>query len=197
MPLSEMTAFDRRILFECLTAAAKGPFFDDNDVHILFGFWRTQLLDIVARIPDIDDDEREVRCAIGGSLNNLLRFPHYQDAQWNAWISASVAEVEEVEKRWCALQPPIEYSAMEVHGPVKIDDRFYRVIAYTVRDGGTGFSTEVWCNGKWLDPISGPGGNEIMAANPATEEELQEAGVDTSPLSLQYNPFGVEMESAE
>jgi hypothetical protein len=59
--LAKMSASDRRLIFECLTAAARGPFFSDADLSILFGFDRRELLGIVARIPRIDDSEPRAR----------------------------------------------------------------------------------------------------------------------------------------
>src|SRR4051812_38228904 len=43
MALSKMSASDRGIIFECLTAAARGPFFSEADLRILFGLERSEL----------------------------------------------------------------------------------------------------------------------------------------------------------
>src|SRR5438874_143840 len=100
MALSKMSASDRGIIFECLTAAARGPFFRDADLRILFDLDRNELLGIVARIPRIDDSEPNVRRAIGSALLNLLLYPHGKHAEWGNWISVSQATVEQVDARW-------------------------------------------------------------------------------------------------
>ena len=132
-------------------------------------------------------------CAIGNCANNLLRYPHGEE-RWKEWISADPRTVERVESRWHALLSAIEFSSMEVFGPARIEGQFYRVIAYTIRDGGHGMSSEVWRRGKWVSPAGGPGCNSILTATRATESELHQAGVDCSPLSARYDPLTTEPE---
>jgi hypothetical protein len=228
MAIAKLSPQDRRIVFECLTAAAKGPFFSDDDLSIIFGLNRQELLKIVARIPHIDDIEPQVRRAIGHSFravhddiaytnpkrergpsltlrvsvpdltanrsNELLRYPHRQGSKWSDWLSVTPAYLAEVEKRWWQLQPPIQYSSLEVYGPVMLNGLFYRVIAYTVHGGGNGMISQVWKGGKWVEPLEGPGCNAIRVAVPATEEVLRVMGVDVSPLPLGYDPLKVEWE---
>ena len=138
--------------------------------RIFFGLDRRELFGIVARIPHIDDSERDVRRAIGNTLNNLLRYPHGRGAAWSSWISVSSAAVEQVESRWRALQPPIVYESFKVFGPTCFGGRYYRVVEYRLRGGGRGWGSEVWGSGSWLCPRDGPGCNEIIAAVPASPE---------------------------
>src|SRR5205085_190067 len=105
-------------------------------------------------------------------------------------------EVEKVADRWRALQPPIVYESFQVFGPACFGGRYYRVVGYQVRGGGRGWSCEVWSSGRWLSPSDGPGGPEIMAAVPASSEELLRAGVDGSPIPSCYDPFSVESEAS-
>jgi hypothetical protein len=91
--------------------------------------------------------------------------------------------------------PTIYYSSLKVHGPAKIEGRFYRVIAFSVRNGGHGMCSEVWKPGKWVCPDGGPGCNAIVAATLATQFELVQAGVDISPLPLLYDPLATEAEN--
>lgn len=193
MALSKLSPGDRRIIFECLTAAAKGPFFDDDEFQIIFGLSRSELLSIVARIPRLDDVEPQVGQAIGNSFNNLLRYPHGHQARWSDWISASPAMVEEVEERWRQTRPPVEYSSLEVHGPALIGNSFYRVVEFAT-GGGHGFVSQVWKRGQWILASEGPGCREIMATPAAGLELLRGAGVDHSPLPPRYDPLEVESE---
>jgi hypothetical protein len=192
MALAKLTASDRRIIFECLTAAARGPFFTDADLSILFGLERRELLGIVARIPMIDDSEASVRLAIGHTLLDLTGYPHGKQSEWRTWISVGPAEVEQVADRWRALQPPIEFESFQVFGPSCFGGRYYRVVGYQVRGGGHGWGSEVWSSGRWLSSNDGPGGPAIMAAVVASSEELHQAGIDCSPIPSNYNPMSVE-----
>jgi hypothetical protein len=194
MALTKMTPADRAIIFECLIAAARGPFFCDADVSILFGVDRSELLAIVSNIPQIDDSESNVRLAIGNSLNNLTGYPHGMGNEWNNWISVCPDEIDQLWTRWHAFQPPIVYESFDVFGPTCIGGRYYRVVSYQTRSGGQGAGCEVWHSGRWLFPLSGPGGPEIMAAVPASHEELRRAGVDCAPIASNYDPLSVECE---
>jgi hypothetical protein len=194
--LAKMSPADRRIIFECLTAAARGPFFSDTDLSILFGLDRRELLGIVARIPRIDDSEPSVRRAIGHTLLDLIAYPHGKGSEWSNWISVSPAVVEQVANRWRALRPPIVYESFQVFGPACISGRYYRVVGWQVRGGGRGWGCEVWSSGRWLSPADGPGGREIMGAVPALPEELRQAGVDCSPITADYDPLAVECEGS-
>jgi hypothetical protein len=192
MPFTDLSPRDQQIAFECLRAAAKGPFFTDYDLAVVFGLSRQQLLAVVARIPHLDDTEPEVRRAIGHAFNELLRYPHNMHKHWGAWISATPAEVEAVEGRWWRLQPPLEFSSLEVHGPSCINGIFYRVVVYKVRGGGEGHVSEVWHKGRWLSNEDGPGCNQILQAPVASKELLRQAGVDDGPLPPEYDPLRAE-----
>lgn len=189
MALAKMSDADRRIIFECLTAVARGPFFSDGELSILFGLDRRELLSIVARIPRLLDSETDVGRAVGHTLLDLLSYPHGKGNEWSNWISVSPVEVEQVAARWRALQSPIVYESFEVFGPVRFADRYYRVVGYQVRGGGSGWGCAVWSSGRWLSPHDGPGCHAIMAAIPASLDELLLAGVDCSPIPNDYDPF--------
>lgn len=194
MALAKMSPSDREVIFECLMAAAHGPFFSDTDMSILFGIDRSELSAIVSRIPQIDDSESNVRLAIGNSLNNLTGYPHGVGKEWNNWISVRPEEIDKLWTRWHAFLQPIVYESFDVFGPTCIGGRYYRVVSYQTRGGGQGAGCEVWNSGRWLFPSSGPGCPEIMAAVPASYEELRQAGVDCTPISSNYDPLSVECE---
>jgi hypothetical protein len=195
MALAKMCRSDLGIIFECLTAAARGPSFSDADLSILFGLDRCELQTILARLPRIDDSEESVRRAIGHTLLNLTAYPHGKGSEWGKWISVSPEEVEQVAGRWRALQPPIVYESFEVIGPACFAGRYYRVVGWQIRGGGRGWGCEVWSSGRWLSPNEGPAGPAIRAAAPASREELLQAGVDCSPLPANYDPLAVQREA--
>ena len=197
MSLTDLSEDERRIIFECLTAAAHGPFFTDADHRILSGLSGSELAEIVARLPDIDDAKPVVRRAVGHALTDLMYYPHRKDGEWANWISASRDEVERVGDRWLSTLPPIVYESFEVFGPACFGGRYYRVVGYKTRAHGRGWSCEVWHPGGWVAPRDGPGGPAIIEAAPASALELASAGVDCSPIPSGYDPLAVELESPE
>jgi hypothetical protein len=88
----------------------------------------------------------------------------------------------------------IDYSSVEMYGPVEVGGNYYRVVSYTIRNGGHGMGSEVWKAGRWLLAWGGPGCNVLLATRLATEIELSRAGVDCSLLPSNYDPITVEGE---
>src|SRR4051812_12407265 len=93
MSLQTLTDDEKRVVFECLRAAAVGPFFPDWEFHTLFGLHRHEVAQIVAAIPVIDDADESVSLAINNAFANLLGYPHRQPAAWSQFISVPPAEV--------------------------------------------------------------------------------------------------------
>ena len=189
MSFSRLSFSDQSLIRECITAIAKGPFLIDSEFKGHFNVTREELVKLACSTALQDDSNRLARAAIGNSLLTLLHFPHDQQACWHDWIKASPAEVAQVEQRWRALLPPLEYSRLELYGPVEIRGKFYRVVSYTVRSGGNGMCREVWNVDKWLASGSGPGCKEILATPLATKDVLCRAGVDSTPLPATYAPL--------
>jgi hypothetical protein len=101
MPLSRLSEADRQVVFESLRAAAVGPFFDDVEFHTLFGLDRKELMEIVSRIPNIDDADPHIELAINNSLINLLGYPiGVKGSSREDWILPSASELEQAYGRW-------------------------------------------------------------------------------------------------
>jgi uncharacterized UPF0160 family protein len=101
MSLKNLSINERSIILECLRASVEGPFFDDDDFHILFGLDREEVENVISTWANIDDTDKLVRRAINSSMNNLLGFPHNaQKDTWNRYISISVSELEALYKKW-------------------------------------------------------------------------------------------------
>lgn len=105
MALIDLTQKEREIVAECLRAAATGPFFDDDDFHILFGLTRNEVKTIISEFPNIDDSDKLTKRAINNSFNNLIGFPHRKEKVWDEYISVSPAELERIFKKWKAQVP--------------------------------------------------------------------------------------------
>jgi len=100
MALKDLTKKERKIIAECLVASAAGPFFDDDEFHILFGLSKNQMLAIVERLPNIDDSDELTIIAINNSLNNLLGFPHRNKKVWAKYISVKSNELSRIYNKW-------------------------------------------------------------------------------------------------
>ena len=68
MGINALRHEERDIIRQCLSAAVVGPFFPDWEFHTLFGIARSQVAEILARWPDVDESQEEVQ---------LARFSHH------------------------------------------------------------------------------------------------------------------------
>ncbi len=100
MALSELSHQERDLLLRCLRAAAEGPFFPDWEFHTLFGLQRSQVADIAALWPQIDDSDENVRLAIHNSFANLLGYPHDKREVIRELIGEPCDEIERVFSKW-------------------------------------------------------------------------------------------------
>lgn len=103
MSLKKLSKKEKIVIFQCLNAAANGPFFPDADFHILFGLKRIEVFKIINDWPNIDDSDKKVRLAINNSINNLLGYPHNCDDIWYDYISVSSSKLEIIYKKWASF----------------------------------------------------------------------------------------------
>lgn len=105
-----MTRVEKRIIGECLRAAATGPFFRQAGpepyglVHTLMGVTHRRLVEIARAYPEVDGNDPEVVGAIIGSMNNLVGYPHGKDRVWRQYLSVSSKHVSELLDRWHDLE---------------------------------------------------------------------------------------------
>ena len=100
MAINDLTHSEQQVVFECLKAAAEGPFFPDWEFHTLFGLWREDVRQVVANWPEISEDSEEVIVAINNSINNLLGYPHGREDVWSDYISVSEEELAAIFDKW-------------------------------------------------------------------------------------------------
>ena len=100
MALTGLKANEQRVVYECLRAAASGPFFPDWEFHTLIGVKRADVQAIVDAWPNIKDTEENVSLAINNSMNNLLGYPHGHKKDWPRYISVSPSEVRRIFDKW-------------------------------------------------------------------------------------------------
>lgn len=87
---------------ECLRAAADGPFFPDWEFQTLIGVDRKTVRRVHGAWPDQTVDDEDFSCAVVGSLNNLLGYPHGQESQWSKYISVEPEQIRLVLKELIA-----------------------------------------------------------------------------------------------
>ncbi len=100
MALINLSNDEKRVVFECIKAAAEGPFFPDREFHTLFGLERSEVTQILSDWPDFDEHDMKVRVAISNSMNNLIGYPHNCENIWDDYISVSLPEVEKIFGKW-------------------------------------------------------------------------------------------------
>ncbi len=100
MPLSDLTTEERQVVFECLRAAANGPFFPDREFDTLFGVKRDEVRAIVSAWPAIDETNERSVLAINNAMNNLVGYPHGCNREWLQYISVSSTEVARILQKW-------------------------------------------------------------------------------------------------
>ncbi|MFH1746772.1 MAG: hypothetical protein ABIG44_06970 [Planctomycetota bacterium] len=105
MVLADLTPAERGVVWECLRAAAHGPFFPDCEFQTIFGLERSEVAAIADDAPNIDDTIEDVSLAINNSMNNLLGYPHRQEQVWAEWISVSGDEVARIFVKWRGNRP--------------------------------------------------------------------------------------------
>ncbi len=89
-----------QLIGECLTAAATGPFFPEWEFSTLFGLQRTEVADIAALWPDVNEADETVWLAINNAFANLLGYPIDKPQEWPHYLSVSPAELKVVFDRW-------------------------------------------------------------------------------------------------
>ena len=104
MPLNDLSASERRGVFECLRASLEGRFFPEEEFTSIFGISRPELAEVVAAWPEVDEQTEEVRLAINNSMNNLLGYPHECDAMRPEFISIPRQEVGRIYRRWLGFE---------------------------------------------------------------------------------------------
>ncbi|WP_133719248.1 hypothetical protein [Methylocaldum gracile] len=100
MPINRLKENEKDVVYQCLVAALKGPFFPEWEFHTLFGIDRNTLAKIVEAWPYVDDTEEDVALAINNSMGNLAGYPHGKEGEWKKYISVSPDEVISILLRW-------------------------------------------------------------------------------------------------
>lgn len=95
-----LTPEERHVIYQCLKAAAEGPFFPDWEFQALFGMSKNDVARLIALWPDINHAQTFIQAAINSSINNLLGYPHNKFDIWHEYISADPAQLAVIFQKW-------------------------------------------------------------------------------------------------
>jgi hypothetical protein len=112
MDLDSLSDVDKAILGQALRAAADGPFFPDWEFHTLFGLERRKVRAIADAWPEPTASSDDVETAVNNSLNNLLGYPHQQDAVWSQWVSVDRHQLNKLFNRLRGLRDESYFDRM-------------------------------------------------------------------------------------
>lgn len=93
MALADLSDVERKIVRECLHAAANGPFFPDWEFSTLFGLERSEVAEFANHWPNIDESDEKICAAINNAMNNLLGYPIDREGEWSSFISVEPKEL--------------------------------------------------------------------------------------------------------
>lgn len=99
MFISQLKENEKEVVYQCMVAALKGPFFPEWEFHTLFGIDRNTLAKIVEVWPQVDEAEEDVILAINNSMGNLVGYPHGKEDEWGRYVSVSPEEVLSIFQR--------------------------------------------------------------------------------------------------
>lgn len=91
--LEQLTQEEKRIIRECLGAAAFGPFFPDWEFRLLFAVERDEAIRVAEAWPDVAETDISAGIVINNSINNLFGYPHRKQSEWSNYISVSPKQV--------------------------------------------------------------------------------------------------------
>jgi hypothetical protein len=100
MSLTHCTDEARKIIGQCLSAAAEGPFFPEWEFETLFGLTRSEVAEISKVWPKVDERDAGVDLAVNNALGNLAGYPHGQESIWDEFISVPPCRLLEVLELW-------------------------------------------------------------------------------------------------
>ncbi|MBE7380624.1 MAG: hypothetical protein F6J95_004355 [Leptolyngbya sp. SIO1E4] len=101
--LEQLTSDEKRIIGECLCAAAFGPFFPDWEFYALFGVDRDEAVRVAESWPNIEATDISVGYVINDSINNLFGYPHRKQDEWKNYISVSPKQVYDIYNKFREL----------------------------------------------------------------------------------------------
>jgi hypothetical protein len=105
MPLIDLSAEERAVVGQCLTALATGAFIPFWEMHAITGLTPAEAASVAWRWPEVDErnwlDERAIYSA--------LTWAHWKALDrelWPRYVAVSPTEVERVRRKWLRESTP-------------------------------------------------------------------------------------------
>jgi hypothetical protein len=127
---------EREVFRKCLVAAGDGAFLSDGDFEDIYCLQSADLSAIGWCSDPFDLSLSAIRDAVRGSINGTLLWLRWQDDDQDGArlavlerTGASPEELEQLERRLTAMEPPKPPGSLSVTGPVQIGGNYYRVVS--------------------------------------------------------------------
>lgn len=104
MAFEQLSPDEQEIIRRCMTAILDGPYIEDVHFGTRLGLDRSEMREIVAKWPDLDDSDPDVDLAINNSLNEVCNGVRITAKEWARRIGEPKEAVERTYNRWTELQ---------------------------------------------------------------------------------------------
>lgn len=100
MSVSDLTEQEQAVVYDCLRAAAEGPFLAEREFGALFGMGRSEVSSVMRARPRVDRSDETVSLVISNAIANLLGRTHTMPEERRRWVPASDEEIVAVLGKW-------------------------------------------------------------------------------------------------
>lgn len=106
MAIEQLTHDEKKIVFACICAVAKGPFFPHGDYHTRLGVYKDALFKLIANFSTIDDSDPDSDAAIviNNAMNEICHGVRISPADWQKWFDVDKDAVRSLFYKWRQLQ---------------------------------------------------------------------------------------------
>jgi hypothetical protein len=99
----ELGPEDHHRIIAAMNLAAENSLFPEWEFHTIFGVNRDTLRSVARNWPKVDFHSSDVRCAVLNSINNLVGYPHRNQALVEETLKADAATLIELYRRVAAM----------------------------------------------------------------------------------------------
>ena len=106
MAIEMLSPDEQWVVRQALAAIAQGDYLSDADFGARIGVERTEIAELLARWPRVDDTRRDAPAgfAINNCLNEICHGLRLAPDEWNRWFDVPRDEVAAVYRRWARLK---------------------------------------------------------------------------------------------
>lgn len=106
MAIEQLTHEGKKIVFACICAVAKGPFFPPGSYSSRLGINRDALFKLIANFStiDVNDPDSLAPHVINNAMNEVCHGVRISPADWQKWFDVDRDAVRNMFKKWRQLQ---------------------------------------------------------------------------------------------